>query len=142
MPPEVMVVALDEREWLHLLSEYMPGSNQSECTFVKGAIENSETMHEAAERHLKEKLGFEAKNIELLLKFNNQPSLSTSVTYIVLATVDSKLKCLDNNIEGPNPYKRKIAPLPVMANARTWYFKCPRCLAAVDVLIMQRFSKL
>ncbi|MDE9462829.1 ADP compounds hydrolase NudE [Xenorhabdus bovienii] len=70
---------------LLLIREYAVGIEQYELGFPKGAIDAEESPLEAANRELKEEVGFGAAKLELLTKLTMAPSYFSSRMNIVIA---------------------------------------------------------
>nr|WP_314266736.1 ADP compounds hydrolase NudE [uncultured Moellerella sp.] len=70
---------------LILISEYAVGIENYELGFPKGAIDSGETPLEAAQRELKEEIGFGANRIEQLAKLTISPSYFSSKMNILIA---------------------------------------------------------
>ncbi|MDX7987320.1 ADP compounds hydrolase NudE [Xenorhabdus sp. 12] len=70
---------------LVLIHEYAVGIEQYELGFPKGAIDAGESVFEAANRELKEEVGFGAGKLELLTKLTMAPSYFSSKMNIVIA---------------------------------------------------------
>lgn len=69
----VMVVALNAADELVLIREYAAGFHELQLTLVKGAVDDGESLEEAANRELKEEAGFGARRIEFIKKLNLAP---------------------------------------------------------------------
>jgi len=69
----VMVVAINEADELVLIREYAAGFHEMQLTLVKGAVDDGESLEEAANRELKEEVGFGARRIEFIKKLNLAP---------------------------------------------------------------------
>jgi len=69
----VMVVAINEVDELVLIREYAAGFHEMQLTLVKGAVDDGESLEEAANRELKEEVGFGARRIEFIKKLNLAP---------------------------------------------------------------------
>ena len=69
----VMVVALNDADELVLIREYAAGFHELQLTLVKGAVDAGESLEEAANRELKEEVGFGARRIEFIKKLNLAP---------------------------------------------------------------------
>lgn len=80
----VMVMPLTP-DSLILVREYAVGSEDYELGFVKGLIDPGETALEAANRELKEEIGFGARSVELVRKIRLTPHYTTAVGYSMLA---------------------------------------------------------
>ncbi|CDL82776.1 ADP compounds hydrolase NudE [Xenorhabdus szentirmaii] len=70
---------------LILIQEYAVGIEQYELGFPKGAIDAGENVLEAANRELKEEIGFGAGKLEMLTKLTMAPSYFSSKMNIVIA---------------------------------------------------------
>lgn len=69
----VMVVALNDADELVLIREYAAGFHEMQLTLVKGAVDDGESLEEAANRELKEEAGFGARRVEFIKKLNLAP---------------------------------------------------------------------
>lgn len=70
---------------LILIREYAVGIEDYELGFPKGAIDPGETAIEAAQRELKEEIGFGANQIEQVAKLTMSPSYFSSKMNILIA---------------------------------------------------------
>lgn len=82
----VMVVAINEAEELVLIREYAAGFHEMQLTLVKGAVDDGESLEEAANRELKEEVGFGARRIEFIKKLNLAPGHMGFTINLLLAT--------------------------------------------------------
>ena len=82
----VMVVAINEADELVLIREYAAGFHEMQLTLVKGAVDDGESLEEAANRELKEEVGFGARNIEFIKKLNLAPGHMGFTINLLLAT--------------------------------------------------------
>ncbi|EJK5698726.1 ADP compounds hydrolase NudE [Salmonella enterica subsp. enterica serovar Newport] len=81
----VMIVPIVD-EHLILIREYAVGTESYELGFSKGLIDpGGETVFEAANRELKEEVGFGAHNLTFLKKLSMAPSYFSSKMNIVVA---------------------------------------------------------
>ena len=71
--PAVMIAAINDREELMLIREYAAGFHEDQLTLPKGAAEAGETLEEAANRELKEEVGFGARRIEWVKRLTLSP---------------------------------------------------------------------
>ena len=80
----VMIVAIVD-DHLILIREYAVGTESYELGFSKGLIDPGETVMEAANRELKEEVGFGARQLTFLKKLGMAPSYFSSKMNIVVA---------------------------------------------------------
>lgn len=80
----VMIVAIVD-DHLILIREYAVGTESYELGFSKGLIDPGETVMEAANRELKEEVGFGARQMKFLKKLGMAPSYFSSKMNIVVA---------------------------------------------------------
>lgn len=82
----VMVVAINEADELVLIREYAAGFHEMQLTLVKGAVDDGESLEEAANRELKEEIGFGARKIQFIKKLNLAPGHMGFTINLLLAT--------------------------------------------------------
>jgi len=82
----VMVVAINEANELVLIREYAAGFHEMQLTLVKGAVDDGESLEEAANRELKEEVGFGARHVEFIKKLNLAPGHMGFTINLLLAT--------------------------------------------------------
>ena len=80
----VMIVPIVD-DHLILIREYAVGTESYELGFSKGLIDPGETVFEAANRELKEEVGFGANELSFLKKLSMAPSYFSSKMNIVVA---------------------------------------------------------
>ena len=80
----VMIIPIVD-DHLILIREYAVGTESYELGFSKGLIDPGETVFEAANRELKEEVGFGAKELSFLKKLSMAPSYFSSKMNIVVA---------------------------------------------------------
>lgn len=83
-PGAVMVMPILDNS-LIMVREYAVGSEQYELGFVKGLIEPGESSLAAADRELKEEIGFGAKTIREIRQTRLIPHYNSAVAYLMLA---------------------------------------------------------
>ncbi|GMR14686.1 MAG: ADP compounds hydrolase NudE [Gammaproteobacteria bacterium] len=101
----VIVVAMRDAETVLLISEYAAGLHQYELGLVKGRLEAGETVLEAAERELKEEIGFGAHNLVELTELSLAPGYMTHITHVVLAR-----DLYPEKLAGDEPEELEIIP--------------------------------
>ena len=80
----VMIIPVVD-DHLILIREYAVGTESYELGFSKGLIDPGETVNEAANRELKEEVGFGARKLTFLKKVAMAPSYFSSQMNIVVA---------------------------------------------------------
>ncbi len=81
----VMTVPVTEQGDLLLVREYAAGTDRYELGFPKGLIDSGENAHEAANRELKEEIGFGAHKLVLLKEVVLAPSYFSSKMMLFVA---------------------------------------------------------
>ena len=81
----VIIVPMRDRETVLLAREYACGLHHYEVGLPKGRIEQGETALEAADREMKEEIGYGAGRLQRLTSLSLAPGYMTHVTHIVLA---------------------------------------------------------
>lgn len=81
----VMVVPVVSDQEFIVVSEYGAGSHKYELGFPKGLIDPGETPEEAANRELKEEIGFGAKQFVKLKTLSTAPSYFNAQMHIFMA---------------------------------------------------------
>ncbi len=82
----VMVVPMLNEEEFLLVREYAAGIHGYELGFPKGLIDPGETPEEAANRELKEEIGFGARSFQKLTTVCTAPSYFSAQMHIFIAT--------------------------------------------------------
>lgn len=80
----VMIVPIIDNELL-LIREYAVGTESYELGFPKGLIDAGESVMDAANRELKEEVGFGAQQLTYITKLSMAPSYFSSKMNIVIA---------------------------------------------------------
>lgn len=70
----VMMIAIDSEQNLLLVREYAGGINEYTLSLPKGAVDEGEDIYQAADRELKEEIGFGAKRIDFLKEMTTAPN--------------------------------------------------------------------
>jgi ADP-ribose diphosphatase len=81
----VMIVPLTAQNELLLVREYCAGTNNYQLGFPKGLIDPGETPEQAANRELKEEVGFGAEYLQSLKAVSIAPSHFNNTMHILLA---------------------------------------------------------
>lgn len=81
----VMIAPLSAENELLLVREYCAGTNDYQLGFPKGLIDSGETPEQAANRELKEEIGFGAEYFEALKTVTMAPSYFNATMHILFA---------------------------------------------------------
>jgi ADP compounds hydrolase len=82
----VLIVPMLDDETVVLIREYSAGVHRYELGLPKGKIEPQEPILDAANRELKEEIGYGARNLHHLTSVSIAPSYLEHMTDIILAT--------------------------------------------------------
>lgn len=80
----VTVAAVTDEERFVMVRQFRPGPEQVLVSFPEGAIDEGESLEEAARRELREETGFAAQSIQLLKTFRS--SYTNQLQHCLLAT--------------------------------------------------------
>jgi ADP-ribose diphosphatase len=100
----IIVPMLDDKTVL-LAREYAAGLHHYEVGLPKGRIEKGESIIEAAQREMKEEIGYGARNMVRLTRLSLAPGYMTHVTHIVLAR-----DLYPEKLEGDEPEEIEVIP--------------------------------
>jgi len=103
----IIVPMLDDNTVL-LAREYAAGLHHYEVGLPKGRLEHGETILEAAQREMKEEIGYGARSLEKLTQLSLAPGYMTHVTHIVLAR-----NLYPERLEGDEPEELEVVPWPI-----------------------------
>ena len=81
----VLIVPMLDKETVLLIREYSAGVDRYELGLPKGKTDAGETFLEAANRELKEEVGFGSRNLHHLSSFSVAPSYLEHMTEIIIA---------------------------------------------------------
>jgi len=81
----VMIVPILKRQYILLIREYSVGTENYQLAFPKGLMEAGETVAQAANRELKEEIGYGAKTIRPMKKMTLAPGYLTHKMNLVMA---------------------------------------------------------
>jgi ADP-ribose diphosphatase len=101
----VLVVPMLDVETVLLIREYSAGVHRYELGLPKGKTDVSESFLDAANRELKEEVGFGARNLHHLSSFSLAPSYLEHMTEIVIAQ-----DLYAEKLEGDEPEELEVIP--------------------------------
>jgi len=104
----VIIVPMQNDETVLLAREYAAGLHHYEIGLPKGRREEDETVLEAAQREMKEEIGFGANELIDLARLSLAPGYMTHVTHIVLAR-----DLYPEKLEGEEPEELEVVPWPL-----------------------------
>lgn len=104
----VIIVPMRDPETVLLAREYACGLHHYELGLPKGRIERGESALEAANRELKEEIGFGARNLQEINAFSLAPGYMTHVTHIILAQ-----DLYEERLPGDEPEELDVVPWPM-----------------------------
>lgn len=104
----VMIVPLIDNDTVLLVREYCAGTHSYELGFPKGLIDPGEQAIEAANRELKEEVGYGAKQLELLHKVAMAPAFFSGTMEIFIAQ-----QLYSEKLEGDEPEPLEVIQWPL-----------------------------
>ncbi len=110
----VIVVPMLDKDTVLLIREYGVGMEAYELGLPKGRVEKGEDMLEAANRELKEEIGYGARDLRLLKLMSQSPNYMQHRTQIVLAEA-----LYEDCLEGDEPEPLEVVPMP-LAELEDW----------------------
>ena len=104
----VIIVPMLDDDTVLLAREYAAGLHHYEIGLPKGRLEKNESIIEAAEREMKEEIGYGARDMIELTQLSLAPGYMTHVTHIVLAR-----DLYPEKLEGDEPEELEVVPWPI-----------------------------
>ncbi len=101
----VLVVPILDRDTVLLVREYAAGVHRYELGFPKGKIDGSEDILEAANRELKEEIGYGSRKMEYLTSLTIAPGYLEHATNIILAQ-----DLYEEKLSGDEPEELEVIP--------------------------------
>ncbi|MBU2706540.1 ADP compounds hydrolase NudE [Zooshikella marina] len=81
----VMIVPMLDQHQVVMIKEYAAGTENYQLTLPKGLVEVGETLHEGANRELKEEAGYGAQQLRTISEFTLSPNYMSHSMSVVLA---------------------------------------------------------
>jgi ADP-ribose diphosphatase len=104
----VIIVPMLDEDTVLLAREYAAGLHHYEIGLPKGRLEEGESILEAAEREMKEEIGYGARSLVELTRLSLAPGYMTHVTHIVLAR-----DLYPEKLQGDEPEELEVVPWPI-----------------------------
>lgn len=101
----VLIVPLLDNETVLLVREYAAGLEDYHLALPKGAVDKGESLLEAANRELKEEVGYGARQLQLLKRVNLSPAYMEHGINIILAR-----DLYPEKLEGDEPEPIEVVP--------------------------------
>ncbi|MGD7034347.1 ADP compounds hydrolase NudE [Methylotuvimicrobium buryatense] len=101
----VLIVPLLDKETVLLVREYAAGVHRYELGLPKGKTDAGETFIEAANRELKEEVGFGARTLFHLSSFSIAPAYLEHMTEIIIAK-----DLYEEKLQGDEPEELEVVP--------------------------------
>ena len=101
----VLIVPMLDKETVLLIREYSAGVDRYELGLPKGKIDAGENLLTAANRELKEEVGYGAKNLHHLTSLSIAPSYLEHMIDIVIAQ-----ELYPEKLEGDEPEELEVIP--------------------------------
>jgi len=104
----VLVVPMLDPETVLLIREYGAGVERYELALPKGHVEEGENIEEAANREIREEVGYAARQLTRLKSMTLAPGYFSHSTHIVLAQ-----DLYEDRLEGDEPEALEVVPWPL-----------------------------
>ena len=101
----VLIVPMLDKETVLLIREYSAGVDRYELGLPKGKIDSGENLLNAANRELKEEVGYGAKSLHHLSSLSIAPSYLEHMIDIVIAQ-----ELYEEKLEGDEPEELEVIP--------------------------------
>jgi ADP-ribose diphosphatase len=101
----VIVVPMLDDDTALLIREYAAGTHRYELGLVKGKIDEGETPEEAANRELKEEIGYGARSLKVMRRISLAPTYMGHETVLVLAR-----DLYEERLQGDEPEPLDVVP--------------------------------
>ncbi len=101
----VLIIPQQDDETFFLIKEYATGIESYELGFPKGLVDPGETLFEAANRELKEEVGYGARSLEFVRTVTLSPSYMEHKTHLIFAH-----DLYPEKLEGDEPEPIELVP--------------------------------
>ena len=107
-PGAVLIVPLLDENTVLLVREYAAGIEDYHLALPKGAIDQGESLLAAANRELKEEVGYGARKLQFLKRINLSPAYMEHGINVVIAW-----ELYPERLEGDEPEPIEVVPYPI-----------------------------
>jgi ADP-ribose diphosphatase len=104
----VVIVPMLDGDTVLLVREYAAGMHRYELGLPKGRMDRDETPEQAADRELKEEIGYGARRLSVLARLTLAPAYMSHFSHIVLAE-----DLYEERLEGDEPEELEVVPWPL-----------------------------
>ena len=104
----VLIIPMLDDETVLLIREYCGGTDRYELGLPKGKMDEGEDILQAANRELKEEVGYQAEQLDLLKTMTIAPQYMEHTIHIVLAQ-----QLTPKKEEGDEPEPLEVVPYPL-----------------------------
>jgi len=101
----VLIIPVMDEDTILLIREYAAGTGRYELGLPKGRVELGEDLLDAANREIKEEIGYGAKNLTQMTSLTLAPGYLSHTTHIVLAQ-----DLYPEQLEGDEPEPLEVVP--------------------------------
>lgn len=105
----VMILPIWNEDTILLVKEYAAGTERYELGFPKGLFEAGESVFEAANRELKEEVGYGARRFQQLKSLSSSPSYFGMMVDVVVAH-----DLFEEKLEGDEPEPIEVVPWSIL----------------------------
>lgn len=104
----VLIIPMLNDNTILLVKEYAAGTEQYELGFPKGLIDEGETSFDAANRELKEEVGYGARQFKFLKALSSSPSYFGLMVDLIVAN-----DLYAEKLQGDEPEPLELVPWPI-----------------------------
>lgn len=98
-PGAVAVIPVKDNKYIYLVSQFREAVEENILEIPAGLIEPGENIKQCALRELREEIGAEVKQIDLLFEYYSSPGFTDEKMFMFLASIDKRFKNQPDNDE-------------------------------------------